>query len=90
MTEGSIGNPPESSLNVVLPLINRARSILERGDQLVPVAFVGNFETEKTVGHLEKPLARNFLRKLLIFIDQIFWIPGFFEVPSRVRETRKN
>lgn len=38
-----ISNPPENYLKVILPLVDVARSILERGESLVPMAFVGNF-----------------------------------------------
>ena len=48
MIEGQIGNPPESYLKTILPLIEVARGLLEKGEQLVPIAFVGNFATSKT------------------------------------------
>ena len=48
MIEGQIGNPPESYLKTILPLIDVARGLLEKGEQLVPIAFVGNFATSKT------------------------------------------
>ena len=48
MIEGLIGNPPESYLKTILPLIEVARGLLEKGEQLVPIAFVGNFATGKT------------------------------------------
>ena len=41
-----VSNPPESYLNVILPLVGTARSILERGEALAPIAFVGNFESK--------------------------------------------
>lgn len=40
-----VSNPPESYLNVILPLVDTARGILERGESLAPIAFVGNFES---------------------------------------------
>jgi hypothetical protein len=49
MIEGQFGNPPESYLKTILPLIDVARGLLEKGEQLVPIAFVGNFTTGKTV-----------------------------------------
>lgn len=48
MIEGQIGNPPESYLKTILPLIEVARGLLEKGEQLAPIAFVGNFATGKT------------------------------------------
>ncbi len=48
MIEGQFGNPPESYLKTILPLIEVARGLLEKGEQLVPIAFVGNFATGKT------------------------------------------
>lgn len=40
-----VSNPPENYLKVILPLVDVARSILERGEALAPMAFVGNFAT---------------------------------------------
>ena len=48
MIEGQIGNPPESYLKTILPLIEVARGLLEKGETLAPIAFVGNFATGKT------------------------------------------
>ena len=48
MIEGQFGNPPESYLKTILPLIEVARGLLEKGEPLVPIAFVGNFATGKT------------------------------------------
>jgi len=47
--EGQFGNPPESYLKTILPLVDVARGLLEKGEELVPIAFVGNFATGKTV-----------------------------------------
>lgn len=49
MIEGQFGNPPESYLKTILPLVDVARGLLEKGEELVPIAFVGNFATGKTV-----------------------------------------
>ncbi len=49
MIEGQFGNPPESYLKTILPLVDVARGLLEKGEELVPIAFVGNFSTGKTV-----------------------------------------
>ena len=39
---------PEAYLGVIMPLIDKARGFLERGDPLYPIAFVGNFTTQST------------------------------------------
>jgi hypothetical protein len=39
---------PPAYLPIITPLIDAARAILERGDELVPVAFVGSFTTGVT------------------------------------------
>lgn len=39
---------PDAYLRIVNPLIDAARGILERGESLVPLAFVGNLTTEET------------------------------------------
>ena len=49
MIEGQFGNPPESYLKTILPLIDVARGLLENGEQLAPIGFVGNFATGQTV-----------------------------------------
>lgn len=45
MIDGQISNPPESYLKVILPLIDVTREILEKGEDIEPIAFVGNFLT---------------------------------------------
>ena len=52
MIEGQFGNPPESYLKTILPLVDVARGLLEKDEELVPIAFVGNFATGKTVSVL--------------------------------------
>ena len=66
MIEGQFGNPPESYLKTILPLIEVARGLLEKGEQLVPIAFVGNFATGKTVQVLlreREPMPRRISRR---------------------------
>jgi hypothetical protein len=41
-----MSNLPPAYLAVITPLIDKARGFLEQGDQLYPVAFVGNFTTQ--------------------------------------------
>ena len=40
---------PESYQKVIAPVIAKARELLEQGEALVPMAFVGNFATGVTV-----------------------------------------
>lgn len=46
---GKFGNPPENYLKVISPLIDTARGFLEKGEDLAPIAFVGNFASGKTI-----------------------------------------
>ena len=39
---------PQAYLGVIMPLIDKARGFLERGDHLYSIAFVGNFTTQST------------------------------------------
>ena len=41
-----VSNPPDSYLDVITPLIGTARSILEKGESLAAITFVGNFATK--------------------------------------------
>lgn len=36
---------PDAYLKIIAPLVQVARDLLEKGEQLAPIAFVGNFET---------------------------------------------
>lgn len=36
---------PDAYLKIITPLIQFARELLEKGERLAPIAFVGNFET---------------------------------------------
>ena len=47
--ESQVSNPPESYLEVISPLIDTARRVLESGESLVPMAFVGNFRSGQTI-----------------------------------------
>lgn len=40
---------PDTYLRIITPLIQVAREHLEKGEHLVPIAFVGNFESGMTV-----------------------------------------
>ena len=49
MIDGTVGNPPEAYFALIKPLIDAARGILEKGEALAPIAFVGNLGTGKTM-----------------------------------------
>lgn len=49
MIDAPISNPPDAYLTLITPLIDTARRILESGESLVPMAFVGNFESGQTI-----------------------------------------
>lgn len=49
MIDGAVGNPPEAYLKLIKPLIDVARSLLEKGEALASIAFVGNLGTGKTM-----------------------------------------
>ena len=40
---------PERYRAAIAPLIDKARELLEQGEELVPMAFVGNFTTGATI-----------------------------------------
>lgn len=46
---GRYSNPPEKYLKVIAPLVDMARNLLEKGEPLEPMAFVGNFASGKTM-----------------------------------------
>lgn len=46
---GKYSNPPDNYLKIVTPLIETARGLLEKGEQLAPIAFVGNFASGQTI-----------------------------------------
>lgn len=49
MIDAPISNPPDAYFKVIAPLIDTARRILESGESLVPMAFVGSFESGQTI-----------------------------------------
>lgn len=44
-----ISNPPKAYLDIIIPLVEKAKSFLENGESLTPMAFVGNLETGQTI-----------------------------------------
>lgn len=49
MIEAPISTPPPAYMNIIGPLINKARDFLEAGEKLQAIAFVGNLETHQTI-----------------------------------------
>ena len=42
MTEAPISTPPPAYMDIISPMIDKARGLLEAGEKLQPIAFVGN------------------------------------------------
>lgn len=49
MIEAPISTPPKSYMDIIGPLINKARDFLEAGEKLQAIAFVGNLVTNQTI-----------------------------------------
>ncbi len=49
MIEAPVSMPPKAYMDIILPLINKARDFLEAGQQLQAVAFVGNLTTRQGI-----------------------------------------
>lgn len=49
MIEAPVSTPPPAYMNIIGPLINKAREFLEAGEKLQAIAFVGNLETHQTI-----------------------------------------
>ena len=47
MIGAPVSTPPQAYMDVVGPLIDKAREFLENGQQLQPFAFVGNLATRQ-------------------------------------------
>ena len=82
---------PASYLDIITPLIDTAREILERGESLSPFAFVGNLTTGETFPVLlstasdeEKDAAAAVIRRLaeLHEADFIFMIMEAWSLPA--------
>ena len=54
MIEAPISTPPKAYMDIISPLINKARDFLEAGDPLEPIAFVGNLTTKQVIAVLIK------------------------------------
>ena len=49
MKEAPISTPPQAYMDIIGPMINEARMVLEAGEKLQPMAFVGNMTTKQVV-----------------------------------------
>lgn len=49
MIEAPISTPPKAYMDIIGPLINKARDFLEAGEKLQAIAFVGNLVTNQTI-----------------------------------------
>ena len=49
MTEAPISTPPQAYMDIIGPLIDKARELLEAGERLQAFAFVGNLTTRQFV-----------------------------------------
>ena len=47
--EAPISTPPQAYMDIIGPLIGKAKELLEAGEKLQPFAFVGNLSTRQTV-----------------------------------------
>jgi hypothetical protein len=55
MTEAPLSTPPQTYMDLIRPLIDKAREILDMGERLQPFAFVGNLITQQVVPILIQP-----------------------------------
>jgi len=55
MIQAPLSNPPQAYLDIISPLIDKARGLLETGEKLQAIAFVGNLSTQEIVPVLIQP-----------------------------------
>ena len=49
MTEAPISTPPQAYMDIISPMIDKARGLLEAGERLQAMAFVGNMTTKEVI-----------------------------------------
>lgn len=49
MIEAPVSTPPQAYMDIISPLIDRARELLESGEKLQAFAFVGNLTTQEII-----------------------------------------
>lgn len=74
-----VSSPPEAYLEIISSLIDSARNLLERGENLTPIAFVGNITRGEVVPVLmrtatesDKGEAAESIRRIAAMIDADF------------------
>jgi len=55
MIQAPLSNPPQAYLDIISPLIDKARGLLETGEKLQAIAFVGNMSTQEIIPVLIQP-----------------------------------
>ena len=55
MIEAPISTPPQAYMDIISPQIDKARSFLEAGEKLQPLAFVGNLTTREIIPVMIQP-----------------------------------
>ncbi|MBZ0096008.1 MAG: hypothetical protein K8H75_11670 [Sulfuricella sp.] len=55
MTEAPISTPPQTYMDIIGPLIDKARGFLEEGEKLQAMAFVGNLTTKQVIPVMIQP-----------------------------------
>lgn len=55
MIQAPLSNPPQAYLDVICALIDKARELLEAGEKLQAIAFVGNMSTKEIIPVLIQP-----------------------------------
>ncbi len=49
MTEAPISTPPQAYMDIISPMIDKARGLLEAGERLQAMAFIGNMTTKEVI-----------------------------------------
>jgi hypothetical protein len=55
MIEAPISNPPQAYMDIIGPLIDRARGFLDAGEKLQAIAFVGNLTSKEVIPVMIQP-----------------------------------
>lgn len=55
MIQAPISTPPQAYMDIICPLIEKARGFLESGDKLQAIAFVGNLTTGSVIPVIVQP-----------------------------------
>ena len=55
MIEAPISNPPQAYMDIIGPLIDKARGFLDAGEKLQAIAFVGNLTSKEVIPVMIQP-----------------------------------